>query len=107
MTASTLCDAVSSQRPHGTRAAGSSRTACSVETSLCKRMEFRNFDDYWAPYAGQDGPGAEYVRSLDEAERERMREAVRDVYLDGESDGLRSYAAVAWAVKGRAPGHRS
>lgn len=74
-----------------------------AETSLCIRMEFRAFDDYWAPYVGRDGPGAEYVRSLDVAQRERLYEAVRDAYLDGETDGPRSYAAMAWAVKGVVP----
>lgn len=74
-----------------------------AETSLCIRMEFASFDDYWAPYVGRDGPGAEYVGALDAAQRERLRDAVRKAYLDGEPDGPRSYAALAWAVKGTAP----
>jgi hypothetical protein len=28
---------------------------------------------------------------------------MRGAYLDGEADGPRSYAAIAWAVKGTAP----
>jgi ubiquinone/menaquinone biosynthesis C-methylase UbiE len=75
-----------------------------VETALSIRMEFASFEDYWAPYAGQDGPNAEYVATLSEAERTRLREAVRCAYVDGEPDGPRSYAAIAWAVKGIAPG---
>jgi ubiquinone/menaquinone biosynthesis C-methylase UbiE len=75
-----------------------------VETALSIRMEFASFEDYWAPYAGKDGPNAEYVATLSEAERTRLREAVRCAYVDGEPDGPRSYAAVAWAVKGIAPG---
>jgi len=75
-----------------------------VDTSLCIRMEYASFDDYWAPYQGRDGPQAEYVASLGPAARERLREAVRRAYLDGEADGPRSYAALAWAVKGVAPG---
>jgi SAM-dependent methyltransferase len=74
-----------------------------VDTSLCIRMEFASFDDYWAPYTGKDGPGAEYVATLSDAERARLREAVRLAYVDGEPDGPRSYAALAWAVKGIAP----
>ena len=70
------------------------------DTSLAIRMEFRSFDDYWAPYIGKDGPGAEYVATLDEDARVRLREAVRLAYLDGDPDGPRSYAAIAWAVKG-------
>jgi ubiquinone/menaquinone biosynthesis C-methylase UbiE len=75
-----------------------------VETALMIRMEFASFEDYWAPYAGKDGPGAEYVATLSEAERARLHEAVRCAYVDGEPDGPRSYVAVAWAVKGIAPG---
>ena len=75
-----------------------------VETALSIRMEFASFDDYWAPYVGKDGPNAEYVATLSDSERTRLRDAVRLAYVDGEADGPRSYAAVAWAVKGIAPG---
>jgi hypothetical protein len=74
-----------------------------VETSLCIRMEFASFDDYWTPCNGKDGPLAAYVASLNDAGRTKLRDAVRLAYLDGEADGPRSYAAVAWAVKGIAP----
>ena len=73
------------------------------ETTLTIRMEFASFADYWGPYEGRDGPGAEYVATLDDDARGRLREAVQAAYLDGEADGPRSYAALAWAVKGRAP----
>lgn len=75
-----------------------------VETSLAIRMDYANFEDYWLSFAGREGPFAEYVATLDEAARERLRGAVERAYLDGEADGTRSYAALAWAVKGTAPG---
>lgn len=74
-----------------------------VESALAIRMEYGSFADYWAPYEGSDGPQAEYVRTLTAAEQARLRDAVRLAYLDGEADGPRSYAAVAWAVKGVVP----
>jgi len=74
------------------------------ETTLAIRMEFASFDDYWAPYVGKDGPGAEYVATLTTVQSERLRKSVRDAYLDGEPDGPRSYVAVAWAVAGTVPG---
>jgi SAM-dependent methyltransferase len=74
------------------------------ETALAIRMDFDSFDDYWGPYSAKDGPQADYVATLDEGQRGRLREALRCAYLDGEDDGPRSYAALAWAVKGRAPG---
>jgi SAM-dependent methyltransferase len=73
------------------------------ETVLAIRMEFTCFADYWAPYLGHEGPGAEYVRGLGEADRSRLQAAVQAAYLDGETDGQRSYAALAWAVRGAAP----
>ncbi len=83
------------------RAAGFEQVA---EATLAIRMEFASFDEYWSPYEGKDGPGAEYVATLGDAERTRLREALRLAYIDGEADGPRSYAALAWAVKGIAPG---
>jgi ubiquinone/menaquinone biosynthesis C-methylase UbiE len=73
------------------------------ETTLGIRMEFASFEDYWAPYEGKDGPGAEYMATLSASDRTKLREAVRLAYLDGEADGPRSYAALAWAVKGIVP----
>ncbi len=73
------------------------------ETSLNMRMIYSSFADYWAPYLGQEGPGAEYVGTLEPDARSRLETAVRAAYLDGEPDGPRSYAALAWAVKGVVP----
>jgi ubiquinone/menaquinone biosynthesis C-methylase UbiE len=67
------------------------------------RMDFASFDDFWAPNEGKDGPIAEYVGTLNGDMKERLRDAVRSAYLDGELDGPRSYAATAWVVRGRAP----
>lgn len=74
-----------------------------VETTLYIRMEFTSFEDYWAPYEGREGPVAQYIAGLATAEQSRLKEAVRAAYLDGEPDGPRSYAALAWAVKGCTP----
>ncbi len=73
------------------------------ETALTIRMEYADFEDYWAPYLGRQGPAADYVAGLDTPAVARLREHVRRAYLDGEPDGPRSYAATAWAVRGIAP----
>jgi SAM-dependent methyltransferase len=67
------------------------------------RMDFANFDDFWTPFEGKDGPFAEYVGTLSPEEKSRLRDAVRVAYVDGEPDGPRSHAATAWVVKGRVP----
>lgn len=70
------------------------------DTMLTIQMEFASFDDYWAPYEGKDGPNAAYVGTLDAGQKQRLRDAVRLAYLDGEPDGARSFPASAWTVKG-------
>ena len=90
-------------RPGELAAAWRAAGLCEVrETVLSIRMEYASFADYWMHYVGRDGPGAEYVGSLGPTERERLEAAVRAAYLDGEPDGPRSHAALAWAVKGTA-----
>jgi hypothetical protein len=74
------------------------------DTSLTIRMDFDRFDDYWGPFEGRDGPGAQHVQTLSADAKARLRDAVRRAYLAGEPDGARSFAATSWAVKGRVPG---
>jgi ubiquinone/menaquinone biosynthesis C-methylase UbiE len=74
-----------------------------TETELMIRMDYQNFDDYWAPFAAGEGPLGKYVGALDAAERARTEAAVRDAYEAGRGDGPRSFANVAWAVRGIVP----
>jgi hypothetical protein len=74
-----------------------------VEDMLTIRMEFLSFDDFWTPHEGKEGPVSEYVSMLPADTKEKLRRAVESAYLDGERDGPRSYAATAWAVKGKVP----
>jgi ubiquinone/menaquinone biosynthesis C-methylase UbiE len=74
-----------------------------TENMLTIRMNFGSFADFWAPAEGKYGPVADYVATLDNAARAKLRDMVKLAYLDGEPDGPRSYAATAWGVKGRAP----
>ncbi|WP_085026646.1 class I SAM-dependent methyltransferase [Ensifer aridi] len=74
-----------------------------TETQLMIRMDYRNFDDYWAPIAAGEGPLGKYVATLDAAERARVDAAMRDAYEAGQPDGPRSFANVAWACRGIVP----
>jgi ubiquinone/menaquinone biosynthesis C-methylase UbiE len=71
-----------------------------TETELMIRMDYRDFDDFWAPIAAGEGPLGKYVATLDAAERARVDAAVRDAYEAGRPDGPRSFANVAWACRG-------
>ena len=71
--------------------------------SLTIRMDYVSFLDFWSSIDGRDGPYAEYLLTLDAETKLTLRHLIEAAYLDGEPDGARSYAATAWAVKGRVP----
>jgi len=62
---------------------------------------FRNFDDYWNPFLGGQGPAPAYAMSLSEEHRNALRDRIRET-LPIASDGSISLIARAWAVRGRA-----
>ena len=74
-----------------------------VQEAVTIRMDFASFADFWTPAEGRDGPVAQYIGTLGRETRTRLRDTVKLAYLDGESDGPRSYAATAWVVKGQVP----
>lgn len=74
-----------------------------TETELMVRMDYDEFDDYWAPIAAGEGPLGKYMTTLDAAERSHVEAAVRDAYQAGRPDGPRSFANVAWACRGIVP----
>lgn len=61
---------------------------------------FANFDDYWQPFLGGQGPAPTYVMSLDETARTRLRDRLRE-RLPTNSDGSITLIARAWAVRAR------
>ena len=71
-----------------------------TETELMIRMNYKNFDDYWAPMAAGEGPLGKFVSTLDPAQRARTDSAMRDAYEAGRPDGPRSFSSVAWACRG-------
>lgn len=71
--------------------------------SLTIRMDYANFDDYWEPLLGGQGPVGTYVGRLTPALRNRIQEAVRLAYLSGAPDGPRSLTATAWVVRDLVP----
>jgi SAM-dependent methyltransferase len=63
---------------------------------------FANFDDYWHPFLGGQGPAPAYAMSLNEAERARLRDRIRERILPG-ADGSISLTARAWAIRATVP----
>jgi SAM-dependent methyltransferase len=74
-----------------------------TETTLTIRMEFAEFDDYWLPLINGQGALAALLSTLPNGIAEQVKAGVRQAYLCGQPDGPRSFASVAWAVKGTVP----
>jgi SAM-dependent methyltransferase len=60
--------------------------------------DFRDFDDYWTPFLGGQGPAPTYARALPEPVREALRERLRAA-LPTAVDGSIPLVARAWAVR--------
>jgi SAM-dependent methyltransferase len=60
---------------------------------------FADFDDYWSPFEGGQGPAPGYCVSLPPDRRAALRERLRET-LPAASDGSISLVARAWAVRG-------
>jgi SAM-dependent methyltransferase len=67
----------------------------SLESAMC----FPDFDDYWTPFLGGQGPAGTYAASLTVDHRDAMRELLRR-RLPVASDGSIRLPARAWAVRG-------
>ena len=60
---------------------------------------FADFDDYWSPFLGGQGPAPAYAMSLAAEDRRALREVLR-ARLPVEDDGSIRLTARAWAARG-------
>ena len=63
---------------------------------------FRNFDDYWSPFLGRQGPAPGYCMSLSDDHRARLRDHLQAT-LPVASDGTICLMARAFAARGVKP----
>jgi SAM-dependent methyltransferase len=63
---------------------------------------FRDFEDFWSPFLGGQGPAPGYAISLSEERRAALRDRV-GATLPIRKDGAIHLVARAWAVQGRSP----
>jgi SAM-dependent methyltransferase len=64
---------------------------------------FLDFDDYWRPFLGGQGPAPGYAMSLDERARASLRDRLR-ARLPTDADGSIALTARAWAARGTVGG---
>jgi ubiquinone/menaquinone biosynthesis C-methylase UbiE len=65
---------------------------------LVIETKFKDFDDYWKPFLGGQGPAPTYVLSLNESDRNRLRDYLYD-HLPIQEDGSIPMIARVWAAK--------
>lgn len=65
-------------------------------------MAFTDFEDYWQPFLGGQGPAGAYAMSLSEEKRDALAERIRSK-LNPEADGSIRMVSRAWAVRGTVP----
>ena len=70
-------------------------TSCALDVPTY----FNDFDDFWTPFLGGQGPAPSYAMSLDANRRELLRERLRST-LATDSNGAISLTARAWAIQG-------
>jgi hypothetical protein len=63
---------------------------------------FRDFDDYWTPFLGGQGPAAAWLMSLPEERQIAVREALRRRSPAG-ADGSVAMNLRAWGIRGTKP----
>jgi len=69
-------------------------------TAIDIATDFTNFDDYWAPFLGGQGPAPGYAMALTAERRAALRERLRAA-LPTAVDGAVPLTARAWAVRGQ------
>lgn len=67
-------------------------------TAIDVPTPFANFDDFWVPFLGGQGPAPAYAMSLDEAARGRLRDRLQR-RLPVSTGGAIHLLARAWAVR--------
>jgi SAM-dependent methyltransferase len=67
-------------------------------TGITVPAVFRDFDDYWTPFLGGQGPAPSYCAGLSDTARDQLRNRLRASLPDGPIP----LSARAWAVRGTA-----
>jgi SAM-dependent methyltransferase len=78
------------------------RLAAVATRAIDVPTSFRDFDDFWSPFLGGQGPAPGYCLSLAQERRAQLRDQLRAT-LPAQPDGRIELIARAWAVRGTVP----
>jgi SAM-dependent methyltransferase len=78
---------------------GEAGLAATASRAIDVPTVFGDFDDYWTPFLGGQGPAPGYCMSLNESRRTALRERLRAT-LPAAGDGSLSLMARAFAIRG-------
>jgi SAM-dependent methyltransferase len=67
-------------------------------TAIDVATDFADFDAYWQPFLGGQGPAPAYAVALDENRRARLRDRIR-AGMPTRADGSIALTARAWAIR--------
>jgi hypothetical protein len=67
---------------------------------MCVMAAFTDFDDYWRPFLGGQGPAPAYVMSLPDEQRAALKGKLKSALPSAEEGGAIALRARAWAVRG-------
>ena len=88
--------------PAALRTAFESAGLADVDTTpLDVAAQFADFEDYWRPFLGGQGPAPAYVASLSDTQRAALKAALQ-ARLPGSREGM-VLNARAWAIRGTTP----
>jgi SAM-dependent methyltransferase len=91
-------------RPEALRSAFENAGLAAVEVDALDDVAvFADFDDYWQPFLGGQGPAPAYAMALDDERRARLRDALR-IALPRRADGTIALDLRAFAARGTRPG---
>src|SRR3954447_11956608 len=68
--------------------------------TLTAHAEYEGFDDFWNPFLYGVGPAGQHLRTMDQREQDRIRDALRTEF----GDDPFVLEARAWAARGTVPG---
>lgn len=71
-------------------------------TAIEITTHFRDFDDYWKPFLGGQGPAPGLVLSLSDDKKNKLRNSLK-ARMPTQPNGSITLTARAWATKGRTP----